>query len=142
MNHILFLVMLVASFHIPSSSFAQEPQETKSDAKVFFITPKSGDYVSTKFRVKFGVKGMKIRPAGEDPLDQTSGHHHLIINGDFVPAKMVVPMDKKHIHYGKGQTEDQIVLTPGLHTLTLQFADGSHLSYGEDLSSTIKVIVR
>jgi hypothetical protein len=32
-------------------------------------------------------------------------------------------------------------LAPGEHTLTLQFADGAHMSYGPTLASTIKVKV-
>ena len=32
-------------------------------------------------------------------------------------------------------------LEPGTHTLTLQFADGNHNSYGEAMSETITVTV-
>jgi hypothetical protein len=54
---------------------------------------------------------------------------------------MVVPKDETHIHYGQGQTEAEVPLAPGPHALTLQFADGNHVSYGEQLSSTITVTV-
>ncbi len=111
-------------------------------AKVFFVSPKNGETVPTTFKVKFGVEGIKVRPAEENPLEKTSGHHHLIINGTFIKENMVVPKDEKHIHYGKGQTEAEITLSPGEYTLTMQFADGSHLSYGEKLSSTIKITVK
>ena len=84
---------------------------------------------------------MKVRPAGEDPKDRTTGHHHLIID-DKAPAEgTVVPADETHIHYGKGQTEAKVKLSEGEHTLTMQLADGAHLSYGPKLSTSIKVKV-
>ena len=86
--------------------------------------------------------GIKIRPAGEAPDERTSGHHHLIVDGTFVPVGQPVPTDETHLHFGKGQTEMELKLFPGKHTLTLQFADGAHRSYGEPLSKTITVIVK
>ena len=53
-----------------------------------------------------------------------------------------MPTDDTHIHFGKGQTETELKLAPGKHTLTMQFADGAHRSYGPDLSSTISVTVK
>ena len=41
------------------------------------------------------------------------GHHHLVIDGASVAKGTMVPMDPKHIHYGKGQTETTVELTPG-----------------------------
>jgi hypothetical protein len=32
------------------------------------------------------------------------------------------------MHYGKAQTEAELTLTPGVHTLCLQAADGSHVA--------------
>ena len=109
---------------------------------VSFKSPKDGAVVSQKFRVKFGVKGKTIRPALEDVNDKKSGHHHLIIDGAFISEGQVVPTDERHIHFGKGQTQTELNLRPGDHTLTLQLADGAHLSYGEKFSKTIKVTVK
>jgi len=36
-------------------------------------------------------------------------HHHLIIDDTFVKEGEVVPMNKTHLHFGKGQTSDQIL---------------------------------
>ena len=109
--------------------------------RVYFAAPADGATVKSPLKVEFAVDGMSIRPAGEDVKDKTSGHHHLIIDAEGIPAGQVVPMDKQHIHYGKGQTGDEITLTPGKHTLRLQFADGAHLSYGPEMSSAITVTV-
>ena len=43
------------------------------------------------------------------------------------------------MHFGKGQTEAALALTPGEHVLSLQFADGIHRSYGSALSASIKI---
>jgi hypothetical protein len=110
--------------------------------RVMFVTPKDGATVSSPVQVKMALIGLKIRPAGEDPNDKTTGHHHIIVDGGPVPEGQVVPSDATHLHYGKGQTEAQIPLKPGDHTLTLQLADGAHRSYGPALSQTIQIHVK
>ncbi|WP_232507754.1 DUF4399 domain-containing protein [Ghiorsea bivora] len=105
-----------------------------------FISPKDGDTVSSPLLVKMGIKGMRVHKAGE--IIEGTGHHHLIIDGAYIPENEVVPADDKHIHFGKGQTETTIKLKPGKHTLTLQFADGHHQSYGQVMSRTIHITVK
>lgn len=109
-------------------------------AKVFFKNLKDGQTISTHQKVVFGVIGLKVHPAGE--LIPGTGHHHLIIDAEATPEGQVVAADDKHIHFGKGQTETEIQLAPGPHTLTLQFANGAHVSYGPTLSKTIRVTVK
>ncbi|MFI5221698.1 MAG: DUF4399 domain-containing protein, partial [Bacteroidia bacterium] len=65
-----------------------------------------------------------------------------IIDGSFIEKGQMVPNDKTHLHFGKGQTADTLSLPPGHHTLTLQFANGMHQSYGKDWSKTISVTVK
>lgn len=109
------------------------------EAKVFFIEPADGATVESPFKIKMGVSGMEVKPAGETV--EGTGHHHLIINGGALQAGKIVPSDEKHLHYGKGQTEAELELEPGEYDLTLQFADGVHASYGKPLSSTIHITV-
>lgn len=106
---------------------------------VYFVNIEDGSTVSSPFTVEMGVNGMEVEPAGE--LSKNKGHHHLIIDGTFGPKGMVVPADSTHIHFGKGQTSTEVKLSPGVHTLTLQFADGFHRSYGEKMSASIQVTV-
>ena len=89
--------------------------------------------------VKMGVRGMTVEPAGL--VKEGFGHHHIIVDGGPMAAGEVIPMDKTHIHYGKGQTETHLGLKPGKHTLTLQFADGAHVSYGPEWASTITLTI-
>lgn len=110
--------------------------------KVFFISPKDGAVVSSPLKIKMGTKGVKVCEANIETKDKKCGHHHLLIDQAAIPAGQVVPKDDNHLHYGKKQKEAEVTLAPGKHTLTLQFADFAHLSYGEDYSATITVEVK
>ena len=114
-----------------ASAFAQS---------VSFIEPANGATVTSPFKVKFAVTGMEVKAAGD--MTANTGHHHLIINGAPVKAGESVPFDATHMHFGKGQTEAEVKLAPGRYTLTMQFANGAHQSYGEAMSNTITVNVK
>ncbi len=113
---------------------------SQSGAYVDFAQPKDGAELGRTFKVVMQVHGMQVHKAGE--LIEGTGHHHLIIDGGFIPRGETVPKDATHLHFGKGQTETMLTLNPGEHTLTLQFADGHHQSYGKALSKTIHVHVK
>lgn len=130
----LFSGLLIAAGLIPSQVFA-------ADAKrVLFVEPKDGAEVHSPVKVVMDVSGMKVAVAGE--VKPNEGHHHLIVDGDPIAEGAVVPADATHIHFGKAQTETTVELSPGKHSLTLQFADGAHRSYGPSMSETITVNVK
>src|SRR4051812_22265490 len=79
---------------------------------VSFVEPADGATVSSPFKVKFGVSGMEVKPAGD--MSANSGHHHLLINAEPVKAGESVPFDATHLHFGKGQTETEVTLPPGV----------------------------
>jgi len=122
-----------------STGIAEVPA-IPENASVSFENLEDGAEVSSPFYVAFGVEGMEVEPAG--PVNMGFGHHHLIVDGEFTPYAQAVPANETHIHYGGGQKGDSLTLDPGMHTLTLQFADGLHRSYGEQLSATISVNVK
>jgi len=107
---------------------------------VSLLEPIDGATVGTAFKVRFGVKGMAVAPAGE--IVANSGHNHLLINQMFVIKGESVPFDDQHKHFGAGQMEAMITLPPGQYKLTSQFANGAHQSYGAPMSSTIQVTVK
>ena len=117
----------------------EAPAEDAAVSGVFFENLQDGDVVKSPVIVNMGVRGMEIEPAGA--VNEGKGHHHIVIDGSFIESGVTVPADATHIHYGKGQTSDTLELAPGPHTLTLQFANGVHASYGEDWSKTISVTV-
>ena len=107
---------------------------------VSLLEPADGATVGTTFKVRFGVTGMAVAPAGE--VVASSGHHHLLINQIPVPQGVSVPFDDQHQHFGAGQTEATITLAPGKYKLTSQFANGAHQSYGALMSASIQVTVK
>ena len=114
--------------------------ETASSSKVFFKNMQNGDTLVSPINLEMGVSNMIVKPAG--PVQSGTGHHHVIIDGSFIKFGQIVPMDMQHLHYGKGDSVVEIALTPGLHTLTLQFANGMHMSYGEQFSNTINIYIK
>jgi hypothetical protein len=107
-------------------------------AKVFLIEPKDGATVKNPITVKFGVEGMKVVPAGTDEPD--SGHHHLLIDTKLEDYNAPIPADANHIHYGKAQTEAEITLSPGKHTLQDVFADKNHIPHDPPVQSDVITI--
>lgn len=108
-------------------------------ASVSFGNLEDGQTVSSPVKIEFLVEGMEVEPAGD--LNQGKGHHHIIVDGGALDKGIMVPANEKNIHFGKGQTETELELPVGNHSLTLQFADGYHQSYGMQMSKTIKVTV-
>jgi hypothetical protein len=124
----------------PSSTIPALP-DVPEGAKVMFKNLKQGSAVKSPFKVEMAVDMIQVDTAG--PVVAGSGHHHIIIDGpDSLAAGEMVPKDSTHLHFGKGQTETELTLSPGKHKLTLQFADGLHRSYGGRLSATITVNVK
>jgi hypothetical protein len=120
---------------------AQEPAfiPLPASASVKIVEPVMGATVRSPVKVVFSVSGTTVKPAG--PVEGGTGHHHLLINEGPTPEKVIVPADATHLHFGKGQTETTVELKPGSYTLTLQFADGLHRSYGPKGAHSIKITV-
>jgi len=74
---------------------------------------------------------------------QSSGHFHIVVDtGDtFWPEGTTMPNDPTHIHYGDGQTDANLILSPGQHTLLLQMCNSDHQSYGEAFASYVTITV-
>ena len=109
------------------------------NASVFFQNLEDGDTLQSPIHVKMGVEGMEVEAAGA--FKEGFGHHHIIVKCTHITEDSIVPADEKHIHFGKGQTNTDLELAAGNYCLTLQFADGFHKSYGEELSKTINIVV-
>ncbi|HEY0289604.1 MAG TPA: DUF4399 domain-containing protein [Pseudomonas sp.] len=95
-------------------------------AEVYIISPKDGATLNGTFKVQFGLKGMGVAPAGVDVPD--TGHHHLLIDVKEQPAMDApLPATDNIRHFGKGQTETELTLAPGQHTLQLLVGDKNHV---------------
>jgi hypothetical protein len=127
--------------HMDSSQVVAPLPAVPDGAKVFFVNLKNGQKIKSPYKVEMGVTGIALDSAGK--LKPASGHHHILIDaGDSLAAGTVVPKDSTHLHFGNAQKEAELKLTPGEHTITLQYADGLHRSYGSKLASTVKVTVQ
>ncbi len=116
------------------------PSRTASPAgaKVYFVEPKDGAEVTSPVTVKFGIEGMDVVPAGTEK--EHSGHHHLLIDAQLDDVNSPIPADDNHKHFGKGQTETQLELTPGKHTLQLVLGDHSHIPHDPVVQSEVITI--
>ncbi|MDE2472128.1 MAG: DUF4399 domain-containing protein [Bradyrhizobium sp.] len=126
----------------PSAATAQTggPTPSAPGAAVYFVGLKDGDTIPTKSTIHFGLRGMGVAPAGSERAN--SGHHHLIVDAPTPPLNAEIPNDFHHLHFGAGQTETELTLTPGEHTLQLVFADKDHIPHSPPLvSDRIKVNV-
>ena len=104
---------------------------------VSFEQPTDGAAVAGGVTVTMTADGLTIEEAGE--AHEGAGHFHVIADDGCVKPGEVVPRDADHVHFGKGQSEGTIYLTPGTHELCLQAADGTH--HALDATDTVTVDV-
>jgi len=136
----LAALLLGSSFLASAEDMPRTP--APKGASVAILAPVDGATVDKTFTVKFGLKGMKLAPAG----DQTpaTGHHHLLIDVEQKPAdNMPLPTTDNIKHFGKAQTETELTLAPGKHTLQLELGDKNHMPFDPPiLSKKITVTVK
>ena len=114
---------------------SQMPRTTSpAGAKVYIVSPKNGDTVTNPVTVVFGLKGMGVAPAGVATAN--TGHHHLLIDVAQLPnMNMPLPQTDNVRHFGGGQTEVDVTLSPGRHTLQLVLGDALHTPHDKPVVS-------
>ena len=118
------LLCLLPALAPADNSVPQLP--AREGAQVYFITPQDGASVGQTFTVRFGLKGMGVAPAGVDV--PATGHHHLLVDVATLPLlDAPLPATEQILHFGKGQTETELTLPPGKHTLQLLIGDKHHV---------------
>ncbi len=135
-------ILLIMIIFLSQPVLGNDRSYSQDERKLYFISPFNGETVASPVVVKFGIKGMAIMPAGEDkPM---SGHHHLLINVDSLPdMNMPIPANKKHLHFGKGETDTTITLPKGNHTLQLLLGNYMHVPHKPPLlSEKIEITVK
>lgn len=111
-------------------------------ASVYFMGLSNGDTVSSPLTIRFGLSGMGVAPAGITEKEHV-GHHHLLIDrppfgqGEDGEEEWEygIISDDNHRHFGGGQTEVVLELSPGQHTLQMVLGDHSHVPFGPDLAT-------
>jgi len=118
--------MQCAMAQAPATKVARTPSPEGATVRIANIENRAT--LPTTFTVKFEVTGMEVAPAGDKTPN--TGHHHLLIDVQGLEsANMPLPATANIIHYGAGQTEAEITLKPGKHTLQLMFADANHVPF-------------
>ena len=121
-------LLLLAVAAVPLVAGAQERATAPADAEVYIISPADGAIVQSPVTVRCGLRGMGVAPAGVER--EKTGHHHLLVDLDSPPpVGQPIPSDYNHRHFGGGQTETTLELSPGEHKLQLLLADHAHLQH-------------
>lgn len=140
----MFRILLISllSLVFASQAKAQITDEPK-DAKAFIISPADGAVVPQTFVIQFGLNGVGVAPAGVQ--NAKTGHHHLLIDQEKLPdlTQPIPAVDGKIIHFGGGQTETTVTLSPGKHTLQILLGDFAHIPHKNPVySQKITVYVK
>lgn len=131
---ILLIIGVMGSALNVHAEIAQS--QSSEGANVFIISPVNDEIVPATFTVRFGLQGMGIAPAGIQVAG--TGHHHLLLDFDGSPdLKLPLPANENLIHFGKGQTETELTLAPGKHTLQLLLGDYLHRPHDSPLQSEV-----
>jgi hypothetical protein len=128
----LSIVLMLGAVNLAAEEPAKENSAVSSQrspssdgATLSFLMPENGAVVPPTFTVKFLISGMGIAPAGSNI--ENTGHHHLLVDVTQLPAMdQPLPKSDQVRHFGGGQTEVELALAEGEHTLQLLFADYSH----------------
>jgi hypothetical protein len=128
----LATIALFGGLVFASSSYSQPaetggPTPSPPRAKAEFIDLKDGAVIGPKTTIHFGLDGMGVAPAGIKKAN--TGHFHLLIDTDLPPLDRPIPNDENHLHFGGGQTEVELSLPPGPHTLQLLLGDADHIPH-------------
>lgn len=123
----------------PQAPAALPRTPAPTGAAVYLIEPADGAMVSSPFRVVFGLKGFGVAPAGIERPD--AGHHHLLVDTGM-PSNLGLPIpnDEQHRHFGGGQTEVELTLAPGRHTLQLLLGDHLHVPHDPPIASAVVTV--
>ena len=111
-------------------------------AELYFISPADGATVTSPVKIIFGLAGMGIAPAGVEK--ENTGHHHLLVDAPLPQGEALneaIAKDAHHLHFGGGQTEAKVELTPGKHTLQLLLGDHNHIPHKTPVASEIVTIM-
>lgn len=125
---------------LSGTALAQQPAvelprtQAPEGAEVYILSPEDGAEVSSPFVVRFGLRGMGVAPAGIQFLN--TGHHHLLIDVDELPPdNLPLPTSDQVRHFGAGQTEVELELPPGEHSLQLVLGDHLHIPHDPPVRS-------
>lgn len=136
----LLLLAVAAGAAAQQTALPRTP--SPAGAAVYIVSPADGAEVKSPVTVRFGLRGMGVAPAAV--VADNTGHHHLLIDvATLPPDNMPLPSSDNVRHFGLGQTEVELTLAPGTHTLQLVLGDALHIPHDPPVRSqkvTITVV--
>lgn len=110
---------------------------------MFFMSPTDGAMAKSPVVFNFGSEQFTIAavPPGEvKQVRPATGHFHLGVDTDCLPAGTVIPKAQPWIHFGDGKNTIEMQLAPGPHKFAVQAGDDLHTTTA-GLCETISVTV-
>ena len=136
------LLSALAAGAVAQQNAALPRTASPAGAEAYILSPANDAEVKSPVTVRFGLRGMGVAPAGV--TNANTGHHHLLIDVDTLPPdNLPLPANDNVRHFGLGQTEVELTLTPGTHTLQLVLGDALHIPHDPPVRSekiTITVV--
>ena len=130
------LLILAAAPSLQAQAAAPAPAP-----QIGILLPAANARVTSPVTVRFRLANYGVAPAGTN-MERT-GHFHLLIDNEAGAPGTVIPADSLHVHYGKGQIEVSVPMTPGRHVLRAVLGDYQHKVIGPELvSAPVTITVR
>ena len=129
----------------PAAAPAADHTAHPGGGKVYFAEPKNGATVKSPVHIVFASDMFTIAavPPGEiapEAVRANTGHFHLGVDTDCLPAGSVIPKANPWVHFGMGNNTIDMQLGPGSHKLVVQAGDDRHATM-TGLCETITVTV-
>ena len=126
--HLTPIMMSICLLWASNASASGEP------TTVYIVSPQDGAVVNNPVNIIFGLRNnVGVAPAGV--VKENTGHHHLLIDTDAPDLTQPIPKDEQHRHFGGGQTEVELTLAPGAHSLQLLLGDFAHIPHSPAIMS-------
>jgi len=127
----------------PPSTSPPTTEAASTEPRVFFVSPKDGDEVTSPVSFEFGAENLSVDPVVDPPVvTPGSIHFHVGYNTDCLPAGEVIPKADPWVHFGDGSSVYETQLDPGTYKLALQAGDGEHRTLeGDGYCDVINITV-
>lgn len=135
MKNLASALLLAGALGLPALATAAEVHQA------YLISPQDGATVNNPVKIVFGLqKDWGVAPAGVQK--EKTGHFHLVIDAELPDLTKPIPANEHFLHLGGGQTETEIMLPAGKHTLQILLGDHNHVPHKPPVTSErITVVV-